>query len=100
MSPSDYFISEVITKFIAIADKDDIDLSAWDVSGAERRYLATALSTVEINHTANNNPVSVPLTSDKVNKLIRTLLAEQPGLAGIIFVQERAVAGKFSPERP
>ena len=88
---ADYFISEVISKFKALVDRDK-SICGADLAIAERKYLATSLSTVELHCTTNHAPESVLLISDKVNKLIQVLVAEPPGFAGIIFVQERAVA--------
>lgn len=45
---------------------------------------------VEIDYFSDENPAPFTLLSDKVETLIRVLLEEPPGFAGIIFVQERA----------
>jgi dsRNA-specific ribonuclease len=90
---ADYYISRVVSKFTEMAASEVNSQGIWDVSSAEKQYLAKALKRVEVIDLASGNDAAaeVPLVSDKVTRLIETILHEAPGFAGIVFVQERAL---------
>jgi hypothetical protein len=72
-------------------DRDDFP-GIWDVSNAEKLYLAKALGQVKQKRFANHVPAAV-IVSDKIEKLIDTLLQGPSAIQGIIFVQTRAEVG-------
>ncbi|TVY43148.1 Dicer-like protein [Lachnellula subtilissima] len=84
----DKYVSEVVTNFTK--DVENSLAGIWDVSSAEKTYLAKALSHVQITRTSEY-PEAMPLISNKVRKLLNILLEEPPTFSGIVFVQERAV---------
>lgn len=87
---ADHYISNVVTKFIKTAE-DEGNFGIWDLSGAEKQYLAQALKDVEIV----DDPDEI-IISDKVARLIETILSEASTISGIIFVQERAVVAALA----
>ncbi|KAH8687849.1 dicer-like protein-like protein 2 [Tricladium varicosporioides] len=88
---ADYYVSTVVTKFLKIAGEvEDSFGGMWDVTTAEKQYLANALQKVEINPAASKLP-DPPLVSDKVQQLINILIRESNSFRGIIFVQERVM---------
>lgn len=86
---ADWYISGVVAKFIKMADENDEYLGMWDVSSAEKVYLAKALRQVTIAPTPCGPPAAM-IVSDKVTKLIDGILQESSTFQGIIFVQTRA----------
>jgi hypothetical protein len=91
---ADYYVAEVVTNYLKIASEVDDSLSGiWDVSNAEKKYLAKALQEVQITRTKSEFPEAIHLISSKIRKLFDFLLVgQEPNtLRGIIFVQERAV---------
>ena len=92
----DYYISQVVSKFLKMVDEGDSHLQAWDVSSAERRYVAEALRKVKVTFIFNELPAAIPLVSNKFNKTIETLLRQPPGFAGIVFVKERATVAAIA----
>ncbi|TAQ90330.1 hypothetical protein B7494_g1341 [Chlorociboria aeruginascens] len=93
---ADYYISEVVSKFVHMVEVEDSYLGIWDVSGSEKKYLAQALAKVTIKNTASQLPTSLPLVSDKVAKMIELLTSEDSTIRGIIFVQERAMVSALT----
>ena len=92
---ADWYIASVISKFTKMADENDNYLGIWDISSAEKLYLAKALRSVKIPRTPSEAPVAL-LVSDKVTKMVDAIIQEQSTLQGIIFVQTRAeVAALF-----
>jgi hypothetical protein len=93
---ADYYASEVISKVKELAEEAGTPVGIWDVTNAEKQYLANALKGVEITRcTKGDNPAaSLPLVTDKVRKLIEILVRKSKSVefSGIIFVQERALA--------
>jgi hypothetical protein len=86
----DWYISQVITKFTKMVDGNDNYLGVWDMSSAEKKYLANALREVDITLPTDKSPAEMRL-SDKVSKLIEALMQESPStFSGIVFVQTRA----------
>jgi hypothetical protein len=73
-----------VTKF---ADDANQDLGIWDVSNAEKKYLARALQQVEVTRAVSESPAGIPLVTDKVTKLIEILLLKRDVFSGIVFVQ-------------
>lgn len=89
---ADYYISEVIARFLSIAHEIQDSLGGiWDLLSEEKRYMAKALQQVEISRTESELPQAIPLISDKARKLIDTLLQESVTCRGIVFVQERVM---------
>ena len=89
---ADYYVSSVVLKFMRMAEDADSFQGAWDISSAEKQYLAKTLKDVEIVAPEHSGqPFTIPMVSDKVARLIETVLQESSGLSGIIFVQERAL---------
>ena len=89
---ADYYVSCVVTKFMKMAKDTDSFEGGWDVSSAEKQYLSKVLKDVEIvAPERSGQPPAITLVSDKVTRLIETLLLESSGLSGIVFVQERAL---------
>lgn len=90
---ADYYAYEVITKVMESADEADTSLGVWDVTSAEKQYLARALKGVDIRSTCET-PASIPLVTDKARKLIEILVRKSMTVmfSGIVFVQERALA--------
>ncbi|KAF4625953.1 hypothetical protein G7Y89_g12212 [Cudoniella acicularis] len=89
---ADYYVASVIAKFLKVAGEATNSLGGmWDVSNAEKQFLAKALQRVEITSSTGELPQGLPLISDKVQKLIEVLLQEPSSFRGIIFVQERVV---------
>lgn len=86
---ADYYISEVIAKRVKMTDENDNFLGTWDVSNAEKLYLVKALKQVKLNPTVTDNPAAL-IVSDKVTKLIDTIVQDYSSIQGIIFVQTRA----------
>lgn len=86
---ADWYISKVIAKFIKMADEKDSLLGIWDVSSTESLYLAKALKEVRVTPTMSDTPAAV-IVSDKVIKMIDTIVQESSMFQGIIFVQTRA----------
>lgn len=89
---ADHYISSVVLKLLKLAEDDRDSNGVWDVSSAEKQYLAKAMKTVEIIDRSHSDlPSEMPLLSDKVVRLVETILREGPGISGIVFVQERAL---------
>lgn len=89
---SDYYVQEVISRYVTIANaRNDLSVT-WGVSTLERDYLAKALMEIETRGNSNNGQFSFAHVSDKVSKLIEVLVEEPEGFSGIVFVQERAAA--------
>ncbi|TVY48374.1 Dicer-like protein [Lachnellula occidentalis] len=84
----DKYVSEVVTNYQREVEKSLGGI--WDVSSAEKTYLAKALNQVQTTQTSEI-PEAMPLISNKVRKLIDILLGEPPTFSGIVFVQERAM---------
>ncbi|CZR52993.1 related to Dcl-2 dicer RNA helicase/RNAseIII CAF [Phialocephala subalpina] len=90
---AEYYIAEVVLKVLSDARKSDNSLGIWDISGAEKQYLAKALRGVELNPGYIHGPILSSQTTDKVEKMLDVLLQSAgEHFSGIIFVQERAVA--------
>jgi hypothetical protein len=82
---------KVIANVHKVAEHSDNYLGIWDISSAEKRYLANALKQVEISDSASKVTASIPIVSNKVTKLMAILAQEAfPEFSGIVFVQERA----------
>jgi ERCC4-related helicase len=93
---ADYYVSEVITKFLKNAN--DVETSfggVWDLLAAEKKYLAKTLRDVHITQQTSTLVQTVDF-SNKVKELMGLLLAEPPTFRGIVFVQERAVVSVLS----
>jgi dsRNA-specific ribonuclease len=86
---ADWYIAGVISKFTKMADENDNYLGIWDVSSAEKLYLAKALRNVKISQASSDAPAAM-LVSDKITKMIDAILEEHSTFQGIIFVQTRA----------
>lgn len=83
---ADFYISEVVTNYLKVMGEVENYLGgAWDVSRAERKYLAKALQQVDINRTKSELPQAIPMVSGKVRKLIDILVQEPRTFRGIIF---------------
>jgi hypothetical protein len=85
---ADYYISEVVAKFNKMAGENDKFFGIWDVSSAEKLYLATTLKQVEVFTLSDPPPAMI--VSDKVSKMVDTIVQERSTFRGIIFVQTRA----------
>lgn len=83
-------MTRVVSNFLDTLE-EKAGYGAWDVSDAERRYVAKALQKVEIIR-GSSLPAHLPLVSDKFTKLKEALLQQPIGFASIIFVKERAMA--------
>jgi dsRNA-specific ribonuclease len=90
---ADHYISNVVSKFIKTAE-DEGNFGVWDLSGAEKQYLAKALKNVEIADSGTD--LGETIVSDKVTRLIESILSEANTPSGIIFVQERAVVAALA----
>ena len=86
---ADWYIAEVVKKCIKVTDGNDSFLGVWDLSTAEKIYLAKALRQVKLDPIASLLPTTL-LISDKVTKLIDLIVQESSTIRGIIFVQTRA----------
>ena len=86
---ADRYISEVVAKCLEATDENDGLLGIWDVSTAEKLYIAKELKKVTLNSHLSATPAAM-IVSDKVSKLIDTLVQEPSKIQGIIFVQTRA----------
>jgi hypothetical protein len=84
---ADYYISEIVAKVSKLANDANLDLGIWDITNAEKKYLARALQQVEVARTASESPAGIPLVTDKVTKLIEILLRKRDVFSGIVFVQ-------------
>lgn len=84
---ADFYISRIITKIKKVADGSKNYMDVWDVSSAEKQYLAKALQGVEASHTSCLGFEDLHLLSDKVAKLIEVLMMETASFSGIVFVQ-------------
>ena len=86
---ADRYISEVIAKCLRMRDENDSFLGIWDLSQAEKLYIAEKMSKVKLNVISNPAPAAM-IVSDKVSKLIDMIVAELPTIQAIVFVQTRA----------
>jgi dsRNA-specific ribonuclease/ERCC4-related helicase len=86
---ADWYTSEVVKKCIKVTDGKDSFLEDWDLSTAEKIYLAKALRQVKLSPMPSLTPAAM-LISDKVTKLIDLMVQESSTIRGIIFVQTRA----------
>lgn len=85
---TEYYIAEVVSKVLSYAGKSDNALGIWDVSGAEKQYLAKTLSCVPLNHDHIHGPILGSQTTDKVERMLDVLLESAgPHFSGIVFVQ-------------
>lgn len=93
-SAADYYISEVINKVLTLAGQADNSLGIWGLPSAAKRYIANVLRRVEIDKNAIHDCTSVLQTTDKVGKMIDSLLEATSVLfSGIIFVQVSFLVG-------
>ncbi|RDW82110.1 p-loop containing nucleoside triphosphate hydrolase-27 [Coleophoma cylindrospora] len=88
---ADYYISEVVTRYLKLENVHDSSLGMWDIPSAERRYLGTALRQVIITQNPCTFPPSLPMVSNKFTKLLEAVLQEPPNFSGIVFAQERTM---------
>jgi len=93
---ADHYISEVISRFITLADTNTVQLRMFDLASEEKRYLANAFKQVETMPRATQPLIDNSSISDKVSKLIETLLENVEKFSGIIFVEERAMVWVLS----
>jgi hypothetical protein len=84
---ADYYISEIVANITKFANDANQDLGIWDISNAEKKYLARALQQVEVTRTVSESPAGIPLVTDKFIKLIEILLRKRDVFSGIVFVQ-------------
>lgn len=92
---ADYYAFQVIDKVTKAIEGSSTFGGIWDVTSAEKQYIAQALEQVEVSgHTACETPASIPLVTDKVSKLLQLLVQKSKSVtfSGIVFVQERALA--------
>jgi hypothetical protein len=91
---ADYYAFQVIANVTKSAEESGTSLGIFDVTSAEKQYLTEALRGVDIGgYTACQTPASIPLVTDKVKKLIETLVRKSSAtFSGLIFVEERALA--------
>lgn len=96
---ADYYAYQVIARVTKSAEESGTSLGIWDVANAEKKYLAKALMGVDFaGYTACQTPASIPLVTDKVSKLIETLVRKSRTsgtFSTIVFVQ-----GKFMSMSP
>jgi hypothetical protein len=96
---ADYYACQVIARVTKSAEESGTSLGIWDVANAEKEYLAKALMGVDFaGYTACQTPASIPLVTDKVSKLIETLVRKSRTsgtCSTIVFVQ-----GKFMSMSP
>ncbi|RDL39000.1 uncharacterized protein BP5553_03340 [Venustampulla echinocandica] len=89
---ADYYVSEVITRFLKATQEANGDLgSVFEVTEGERQYLGKALQRVKIISTDYTSLEATLIISDKGQQLIDILTQEPRSFRGIVFVQERAV---------
>ena len=90
---ADYYVAEVITNYLKKAEQNT-GWGAWDISSAEQNYVENALRKVDLNSSVKDftDRGTDYKVSDKVIKLIETLLQQPVKPSGIVFVQERATA--------
>jgi hypothetical protein len=93
---ADYYAFQVIARVTKSAENSGTSIGIWDVANAEKQYLAKALMGVDLaGYTACQTPASIPLVTDKVSKLIETLVrkARSPGtFSAIVFVQGKLMS--------
>jgi hypothetical protein len=82
---ADHYISRIVAKAKKLAE-DLSQAGAWDVSLAEKQYLARVLQRVHINKYLPDNPHTI-LMSAKVTRLLDVLLENSDQGSGIIFVK-------------
>ncbi|KAL3422431.1 dicer-like protein 2 [Phlyctema vagabunda] len=89
---ANFYISEVITRFLQ-GHRSDVDgfSGLWDISNAEKNYLADVLRHVKIIDPTSQIPDDYSMVSDKFSKLVDVILSESEDVSGIVFVQERAM---------
>jgi hypothetical protein len=84
---ANYYISEIVAKVTKLADDANLDFGIWDITNAEKKYLASELQQVAVTRTVSESPAEIPLVTDKVTKLIEILLQKREVFSGIVFVQ-------------
>ena len=96
---ADYYAFQVIARVTKSAEASGTSLGIWDVANAEKQYLAKALMAVDIaGYAACLTPASIPLVTDKVSKLIETLVRKSKSsgtFSAIVFVQGKLM--RMSP---
>lgn len=90
---ADYYVSQVGRQIKKAAGGAKSHMDAWDVTGAEKRYLAKALESV--GEGPSGTAESVSGISDKVKQALQVLVGEETGFSGIVFVQVNT-SGKSS----
>ncbi|CAD6442536.1 bfe48028-85c3-4dec-9829-fa7c77296083 [Sclerotinia trifoliorum] len=83
---ADYYVSAVVTKYLKAMKARDV-FAVMDLAATERVYIAKALKQVEISPSVFS---VTDKTSNKVAKLLKTILQQEPPFSAIIFVEERA----------
>src|ERR1019366_3090460 len=79
---ADYYVSHVVSKVLKLVDEADKNIGIWDVSKAEKKYVAKILRRVKVDE--SSHPWSI---TDKVARLIEILLGESGRSSGIVFVK-------------
>ncbi|KAF7874021.1 hypothetical protein EAF04_002693 [Stromatinia cepivora] len=83
---ADYYISAVVTKYLKAMKAKDF-FAVMDLAATERLYIGKALKQVEISPSLFSVTDKI---SNKVAKLLRIILQQEPPFSAIIFVEERA----------
>ncbi|KAG0646281.1 ATP-dependent helicase DCL-2 [Hyphodiscus hymeniophilus] len=86
---ADHYISEVVNKCLRVTNENDSFLGTWDLSSTEKLYIAKEMKKVRLNTISSPMSAAV-IISDKVAKVIDTIVRESQTIQGIIFVQTRA----------
>ncbi len=88
---ADYYAFQVIARVRKSAEESGSSLGIWDIATAEKQYLAKALMGVDFaGYTACLTPASIPLVTNKVSKLVETLVRKSKSsgtFSAIVFVQ-------------
>jgi len=90
----DYYIHRIVENSKSLTETSGVDgfVGSQDASGSEKRYLHSKLRAVEISDRCIVTHTPTSLFSDKVNKLVETLLSQTGEVRGIVFVTRRATA--------
>jgi len=93
---ADYYAFQVIARVKKSAKESGTSFGIWDVANAEKQYLAKALMSVDFaGYTACQTPASIPLVTDKVSKLVETLVRKSKSsgtFSAIVFVQGKLMS--------
>jgi hypothetical protein len=93
---ADYYAFQVIARVTKSAEESGTSLRVLDVANAEKQYLAKALMGVDFaGYTGCKTPASIPLVTDKMSKLIETLVRKSKSsgkFSAIVFVQGKLMS--------